>query len=108
VGYGRHRRPGDGDHSVFNKIIRDTKEGGLRQDLGEGGFRAVVKSGQSIILNENYKDNPKPLEQALSMRPHQTLDIQIQGAKGKKIIQVPGDKLWSGFPFPDVHGYEVR
>ena len=100
---------GDGTIRFYNKIIRDTKEGGYGKISVKEVFELSSNVGTSIIINENYKDNPKAFVNRLyAMKLNQTLDVQIKG-EGKPLIRYPGDKLWSGLSLPMMsHGYEVQ
>ncbi len=100
---------GDGTIRFYNKVIRDTKEGGYGKISVKEVFELSSNVGTSIIINENYKDNPKAFVNRLyAMKLNQTLDVQIKG-EGKPLIRYPGDKLWSGLSLPMMsHGYEVQ
>lgn len=100
---------GDGTIRFYNKIIRDTKEGGYGRISVKKVFELSSNVGTSIIINENYKDNPRAFVNRLyAMKLNQPLDIQIKG-EGKPLIRYPGDKLWSGLSLPMMsHGYEVQ
>ncbi len=100
---------GDGTIRFYNKIIRDTKEGGYGKISVKEVFELSSNVGTSIIINENYKDNPRAFVNRLyAMRLNQPLDIQIKG-EGKPLIRYPGDKFWSGLSLPMMsHGYEVQ
>ncbi len=100
---------GDGAVRFYNKIVRDTKEGGYGKITVKEVFECSSNVGTSIIINENYKDNPKAFVNRLyAMKLNQPLDVQIKG-EGKPLIRYPGDKFWSGLSLPMMsHGYEVQ
>lgn len=100
---------GNGTVKFYNKIIRDTKEGGYGKITVKEVFEKSSNVGTSIIINEHYKDRPKKFVNRLyEMRLDQQLDLQIKG-EGKPLIRDPGDKLWSGLSLPMMsHGYEVQ
>ncbi|HAX94113.1 MAG TPA: peptidoglycan glycosyltransferase [Bacteroidales bacterium] len=100
---------GDGTVRFYNKIVRDTKEGGYGKITVKEVFECSSNVGTSIIINENYKDNPKAFVNRLyAMKLNQPLDVQIKG-EGKPLIRYPGDKFWSGLSLPMMsHGYEVQ
>ncbi len=100
---------GDGTIRYYNKIIRDTKEGGFGKITVKEVFEYSSNVGTSVIINENYKDNPKAfINRLYAMKLNQPLDVQIKG-EGKPLIRYPGEKFWSGLSLPMMsHGYEVQ
>ena len=100
---------GKGTVKFYNKIIRDTKEGGYGKLTVKQVFEKSSNVGTAKIINQYYKDNPKAFVNRLySMRLNQKLDLQIIG-EGDPLIRYPGDKLWSGLSLPMMsHGYEVQ
>src|SRR5690606_10530415 len=50
---------GDGTVRFYNKIVRDTKEDGYGKITVKEVFEYSSNVGTSMIINENYKDNPK-------------------------------------------------
>jgi len=100
---------GNGTVKFYNKIIRDTREGGYGKLTVKQVFEKSSNVGTSIIINEHYKNNPKAFVNRLyAMKLNQQLDLQIKG-EGKPLIRYPGDKLWSGLSLPMMsHGYEVQ
>jgi cell division protein FtsI (penicillin-binding protein 3) len=100
---------GNGTVKFYNKIIRDTREGGYGKLTVKQVFEKSSNVGTSIIINEHYKNNPKDFVNRLyAMKLNQQLDLQIKG-EGKPLIRYPGDKLWSGLSLPMMsHGYEVQ
>jgi len=100
---------GDGTVRFYNKIIRDTKEGGYGKLTVKQVFEKSSNVGTSMIINEHYKSHPKDFVNRLyAMRLNQALDLQIKG-EGQPLIRYPGDKLWSGLSLPMMsHGYEVQ
>lgn len=99
---------GNGTVRYYDKVIRDTKEGGYGKISVKEVFEKSSNVGTSKIISENYKDNPRDFVNRLyAMRLNQKLDIQIKG-EGAPVIRYPGDKLWSGLSLPMMsHGYEV-
>lgn len=100
---------GDGTVKFYNKIIRDTKEGGYGKLTVKQVFEKSSNVGTSKLIYEHYKDHPKDFVNRLyAMRLNEKLDLQIQG-EGTPLIRYPGDKLWSGLSLPMMsHGYEVQ
>jgi cell division protein FtsI (penicillin-binding protein 3) len=100
---------GNGTVKFYNKIIRDTKEGGYGKLSVKQVFEKSSNVGTSMIINEHYKSHPRDFVNRLyAMRLNQALDLQIKG-EGNPLIRYPGDKLWSGLSLPMMsHGYEVQ
>ena len=100
---------GTGSVKFYNKIIRDTKEGGNGKITVKQVFEKSSNVGTSKIIYEHYKDNPKDFVNRLyAMKLNERLNIQLEG-EGTPLIRYPGDKLWSGLSLPMMsHGYEVQ
>jgi cell division protein FtsI (penicillin-binding protein 3) len=100
---------GTGSVKFYNKIVRDTKEGGNGKITVKQVFEKSSNVGTSKIIYEHYKDNPKEFVNRLyAMKLNEKLNIQLKG-EGTPLIRYPGDKLWSGLSLPMMsHGYEVQ
>jgi cell division protein FtsI (penicillin-binding protein 3) len=100
---------GTGSVKFYNKVIKDTKEGGNGKISVKQVFEKSSNVGTSKIIYEHYKDRPKDFVNRLyAMKLNQKLDLQLQG-EGEPLIRYPGDKLWSGLSLPMMsHGYEVQ
>ncbi len=100
---------GNGTVKFYNKVVRDTKEGGYGKISVKHVFEKSSNVGTSKIITDHYKDNPRDFVNRLyAMRLNQKLDLQIKG-EGSPLIRYPGDKLWSGLSLPMMsHGYEVQ
>lgn len=100
---------GNGMVRFYNKVIRDTREGGYGKLTLKEVFEKSSNVGTSKIISQHYKDNPKAfVDRLYSMHLNRKLDLQIKG-EGEPLIRYPGDKLWSGLSLPMMsHGYEVR
>ena len=100
---------GKGSVKFYDKIIRDTKEGGYGKITVSEVFEKSSNVGTSIIITDHYKNNPKDFVNRLyAMRLNEKLDLQING-EGTPLIRYPGEKLWSGLSLPMMsHGYEVQ
>ena len=100
---------GNGTVRFYNKIIRDTREGGYGKLTVKEVFEKSSNVGTSKIIYQHYKDNPRALISRLnSMKLNEKLNLQIKG-EAEPYIRQPGDKLWSGLSLPMIsHGYEVR
>jgi cell division protein FtsI (penicillin-binding protein 3) len=99
---------GNGTVKFYNKVVRDTKEGGYGRLTVKEVFEKSSNVGTSKIIYEHYKDRPKEFVNRLyAMRLNQKLDLQLKG-EGAPLIRYPGDKFWSGLSLPMMsHGYEV-
>jgi cell division protein FtsI (penicillin-binding protein 3) len=100
---------GEGSVRFYNKVIRDTKEGGYGKLTVKQVFEKSSNVGTSIIINEHYKDRPRDFVNRLyAMRLNEKLNLQIRG-EGTPLIRYPGEKYWSGLSLPMMsHGYEVQ
>jgi cell division protein FtsI (penicillin-binding protein 3) len=100
---------GTGTVKFYNKIIKDTKEGGNGKITVKQVFEKSSNVGTSKLIYEHYKDNPKAFVNRLyAMKLNEKLNLQIKG-EGTPLIRYPGDKLWSGISLPMMsHGYEVQ
>jgi cell division protein FtsI (penicillin-binding protein 3) len=100
---------GTGSVRYYNKIIRDTKEGGYGKISVKQVFEKSSNVGTAKIIYDSYKDRPGDFVNRLyAMKLNQKLDLQLKG-EGDPLIRYPGDKLWSGLSLPMMsHGYEVQ
>ncbi|HQJ21056.1 MAG TPA: penicillin-binding transpeptidase domain-containing protein [Bacteroidales bacterium] len=100
---------GNGTVKFYNKVIKDTKEGGYGKLTLKQVFEKSSNVGTSKIIYEHYKNNPRAfVDRLYSMRLGEKLNLQIKG-EGEPFIRHPDDKLWSGLSLPMIsHGYEVR
>ena len=100
---------GNGSVKFYNKVIRDTREGGFGKISVKQVFEKSSNVGTSKLIYEHYKDKPGDFVNRLcAMKLNQKLDIQLKG-EGAPLIRQPGDKLWSGLSLPMMsHGYEVQ
>ena len=100
---------GTGSVKFYDKIIKDTKEGGNGKITVRQVFEKSSNVGTSKIIYEHYKNNPKDFVNRLyAMKLNEKLNLQIKG-EGTPLIRYPGDKLWSGLSLPMMsHGYEIQ
>jgi cell division protein FtsI (penicillin-binding protein 3) len=100
---------GTGSVKFYNKIIKDTKEGGNGKLTVKQVFEKSSNVGTSKLIYEHYKANPRDfVNRIYAMKLNEKLNLQIQG-EGAPLIRYPGDKLWSGLSLPMMsHGYEVQ
>jgi cell division protein FtsI (penicillin-binding protein 3) len=100
---------GTGSVKFFDRVIKDTKEGGNGVLTVKQVFEKSSNVGTSKLIYEHYKDNPKEFVNRLyAMKLNEKLNLQLKG-EGTPLIRYPGDKLWSGISLPMMsHGYEVQ
>ena len=100
---------GSGSIRFYNKIIRDTREGGYGKISVKEIFEKSSNVGTSKIIYDHYKDRPKDfVDRLYSMGLNKPLNLQLQG-EGAPLIRYPGDKFWSGLSLPMMsHGYEIE
>jgi cell division protein FtsI (penicillin-binding protein 3) len=100
---------GAGSVKFFDKVIKDTKEGGYGMLTVKQVFEKSSNVGTSKLIYEHYKNNPKEFVNRLyAMKLNEKLNLQLKG-EGTPLIRYPGDKLWSGLSLPMMsHGYEVQ
>jgi cell division protein FtsI (penicillin-binding protein 3) len=100
---------GTGSVKFYDRIIKDTKEGGNGKITVKQVFEKSSNVGTSKIIYEHYKNNPKDFVNRLyAMKLNEKLNLQLLG-EGTPLIRYPGDKLWSGVTLPMMsHGYEVQ
>ncbi|NLN31557.1 MAG: transpeptidase family protein [Bacteroidales bacterium] len=100
---------GRGSIKFYDKVIRDTKEGGYGSISVREVFEKSSNVGTARLITDIYGDRPGDfVDRLYAMKLNQKLDIQIRG-EGVPLIKYPGDKLWSGITLPMMsYGYEVR
>ncbi|HHJ11091.1 MAG TPA: PASTA domain-containing protein [Bacteroidetes bacterium] len=100
---------GHGKIKFYDKMIRDTKEGGYGKITVKRVFEVSSNVGMSKLIMDHYADRPRELiDRLYSMRLNKKLGIDIKG-EGTPMIRYPGDKYWSGISLAMIsHGYEVR
>jgi cell division protein FtsI (penicillin-binding protein 3) len=100
---------GNGTIKYYDKIIRDTKEGGYGPLTVKQVFEKSSNVGTAKLIYDHYKGKEKKfVDRLYAMGLNKKLDLQING-EGTPLIRYPGDKLWSGLSLPMMsHGYEVQ
>ncbi len=102
----------DTDHGkvkFYDKVIRDSKEGGYGKITVERILEVSSNVGMSKLIMSHYADHPRELiDRLYSMRLNKKLGLEIKG-EGTPMIHYPGDRYWSGISLAMIsHGYEVR
>jgi len=100
---------GNGVINYYDKVVRDTKEGGYGRISVKTAFEVSSNVGISKIINTHYKGREEEfVDRLYRMHLNEPLGIELKG-EGNPHIQYPGDKYWSGISLPMMsHGYEVR
>jgi len=91
---------GDGTYRFADRIMRDSREGGLGTITVKDVFALSSNVGTSILVNDAYGSDPekflKHLDNLLITQP---LGIEIKG-EGKPSIPNPEESSWSGVTLP--------
>lgn len=91
---------GDGTYRFADRIMRDSREGGLGTITVKDVFALSSNVGTSILVNDAYGSDPakfiKHLDNLLITKP---LGIEIKG-EGKPSIPNPEESSWSGVTLP--------
>ncbi len=91
---------GDGTYRFADRIMRDSREGGLGTITVKDVFAHSSNVGTSILVNDAFGSNPEKfirhLDNLLITRP---LGIEIKG-EGEPKIPTPDDPSWSGVTLP--------
>lgn len=100
---------GNGTIRFYDKVIRDTRQGGYGRLTVKEVFEKSSNVGTSKIIYEAFKDKPRVfVDRLYAMKLNEKLNLQIRG-EGSPVIRYPGDRLWSGLSLPMMsHGYEVQ
>lgn len=100
---------GQGSVQYYDKVVRDTKEGGYGKISVQNAFEVSSNVGISKIIYTHYKGREEEfVDRLYRMHLNEPLGIDIKG-EGIPHIQYPGDEYWSGISLPMMsHGYEVR
>jgi cell division protein FtsI (penicillin-binding protein 3) len=100
---------GNGTIRFYDKVIRDSRQGGYGEMTVKEVFEKSSNVGTAKIIYETFKDKPKVfVDRLYSMKLNEKLNLQIRG-EGAPLIRYPGDKFWSGLSLPMMsHGYEVQ
>jgi cell division protein FtsI (penicillin-binding protein 3) len=99
---------GKGRWRLFDRIVRDSREGGYGEISVAKAFEVSSNTAFAKIIHNSYKDQPaRYVNRLMSMGLHSELGMPIKG-EGKPVIRFPGDKGWSGISLAWMsHGYEV-
>lgn len=100
---------GNGTIRFYDKIIRDTRQGGYGKLTVKEVFEKSSNVGTSKIIYEAFKDRQRIfVDRLYAMKLNEKLNLQIRG-EGSPVIRYPGDRLWSGLSLPMMsHGYEIQ
>ena len=97
-----------GAYRFYDRIMRDSKEGGHGLVTVREAFENSSNIAISRIIDRAYGKQPERfLERLEDMGLADSLGIEIRG-EGKPMIKDPSDKTWSGITLPWMSiGYEV-
>ncbi|MDR2927197.1 MAG: transpeptidase family protein [Cytophagaceae bacterium] len=100
---------GNGAFKFYDRIMRDSKEGGYGKISVREAFEKSSNIGISRLVFNKYKENPRRFVDVLyRIGLNDSLGIALKG-EGKPAIKYPGDKTWSGVTLPWMSiGYEVK
>lgn len=100
---------GNGKFKIFDKEIKDTKEGGYGLLTVEKVFEHSSNVGVAKLITRLYKGKEKKfIDRLYSFHLNEPLDPELKG-EGKPEIKYPGSKYWSGISLAMMsHGYEVK
>ena len=91
---------GNGQRSIYGKMVKDSKKGGHGSISASRVFEVSSNTGIVKIIYDNYKDNPKQfVDRIYNMGIHRKLKIPIKG-EARPIIPYPTDKEWNGISLP--------
>lgn len=97
-----------GAYRFYDRIMRDSKEGGYGNITVREGFEKSSNIAVSRLIVKGYSKNPQRfIDRMKEMHLGDSLGIEIMG-EGMPVIKNPKDKLWSGITLPWMSiGYEV-
>ena len=100
---------GKGKVRFYDKIIKDSHEGGYGIITVQEVLEYSSNVGVSMLIDRYYKGKEKEfINRLYSMNLNRMLNLEIKG-EGSPEIKYPGDPYWSGISLPMMaHGYEVR
>ena len=93
---------GTGSVKFYDKVIRDTKEGGYGKLTVKEVFEKSSNVGTSKLITNLYRDRPRDFVYMLyAMKLDQKLGLQIQG-EGEPLIRYPRKNVVRYFTANDV------
>ncbi|MEZ4791851.1 MAG: penicillin-binding protein [Flavobacteriales bacterium] len=98
----------NGQVRYYNRIMRDSHEGGYGRITVQRAFEVSSNTGISIAVNKAYQQDPKRFVEGLKrMGLHEATGVRIPG-EATPTMRSPGDKGWSGVSLPWMSiGYET-
>ncbi len=100
---------GDGNYRFYDRIMRDSKEGGYGKITVKEAFELSSNVAISRLVDENFGAKPqKYVDYIHKMKMGEPLNFQLTG-EGKPYVKTPGAKNWYGTTLPWMSiGYEVQ
>ena len=100
---------GNGRTYYYGQKLEDSGDEGLGEITVQRAFEASSNVGISMLVNENYKNDPEQfVDRLYEMGLNRKLGIAIRG-EGKPDIKYTDSELWSGLSLPWMSiGYEVH
>lgn len=100
---------GNGEHTFYNKKVRDHEEGGLGTITVRQAFEHSSNVAMAKLLNQHFGLKPqKFIDHIDRLGISKPLGLQIAGEAIPKIPR-PKDKEWSGITLPWMsHGYGIE
>lgn len=98
----------NGQVRYYNRIMRDSHEGGFGRITVQRAFEVSSNTGISIAVNKAYQQDPKRFVAGLKrMGLHEVTGVRIPG-EATPTMRSPGEKGWSGVSLPWMSiGYET-
>ncbi|MCB0767388.1 MAG: transpeptidase family protein [Flavobacteriales bacterium] len=98
----------NGQVRYYNRIMRDSHEGGYGRITVQRAFEVSSNTGISVAVHKAYQQDPKRFVEGLKrMGLHQATGVRIPG-EATPTMRSPGEKGWSGVSLPWMSiGYET-
>lgn len=99
----------DGEFKIYDRVMRDSKEGGHGNITVKKAFEVSSNIGISRIVMKGYEnDKQQFIDHLHDMGLCDSLALDIKGEKPTD-MKKPGDSGWSGITLPWMSiGYEIR
>ncbi len=99
-----------GSHKFYDRVMRDSREGGYGTISVERSFTKSSNVGISKLINKHYKSNPSQfVDRLYSMGLNEALGISLSGEVKPDIRHPKQSKTWSGTTLPWMSiGYGIK
>lgn len=100
---------GDGKKQFYDRVMKDTKEGGYGVISIEKAFAVSSNIAIASLVDKYYSKDPQRfINRLYQMRLNQQLGMEIPG-EGKPYVKSTNDETWSGISLPWMSiGYETQ